>query len=68
MSSFIKGPKCICFVFQVREVEYVDKMEAEWEMFQRAMKEETHVSEGTWWGGACSGRGGEGASDPLVTG
>ncbi|XP_069116293.1 zinc finger protein 830-like [Argopecten irradians] len=30
---------------KVRNVEYKDKMEEEWEMFQRAMKEENHVSE-----------------------
>lgn len=29
---------------QVRQVEYVDKMEEEWELFQKAMKEESHVS------------------------
>ena len=29
---------------QVRQVEYKDKMEDEWEMFQRAMKEENQVS------------------------
>ncbi|XP_060556890.1 zinc finger protein 830-like [Ruditapes philippinarum] len=30
---------------KVRKVEYVDKMEEEWELFQKSMKEETHVSE-----------------------
>ncbi|ESO86144.1 hypothetical protein LOTGIDRAFT_204560 [Lottia gigantea] len=30
---------------KVRKVEYKDKMEEEWEMFQKSMKEETHVSE-----------------------
>ncbi|XP_071161402.1 zinc finger protein 830-like [Mytilus edulis] len=30
---------------KVRKVEYRDKMEDEWEMFQKAMKEENHVSE-----------------------
>lgn len=30
---------------KVRKVEYKDKMEEEWEMFRRAMKEENHVSE-----------------------
>ncbi|XP_045187444.2 zinc finger protein 830-like [Mercenaria mercenaria] len=30
---------------KVRKVEYVDKMEEEWELFQKTMKEETHVSE-----------------------
>ncbi|KAK7441700.1 hypothetical protein BaRGS_00040563 [Batillaria attramentaria] len=30
---------------KVRKVEYKDKMEEEWELFQRSMKEETHVSE-----------------------
>ncbi|WAR18691.1 ZN830-like protein [Mya arenaria] len=30
---------------KVRKIEYVDKMEEEWELFQRSMKEETHVSE-----------------------
>ncbi|KAL5008104.1 hypothetical protein ScPMuIL_013685 [Solemya velum] len=30
---------------KVRKVEYRDKMDDEWELFQRAMKEETHVSE-----------------------
>ncbi|XP_067680900.1 zinc finger protein 830-like [Haliotis asinina] len=30
---------------KVRKVEYKDKMEEEWEQFQRAMKEESHVSE-----------------------
>jgi hypothetical protein len=34
----------IGFDLQVRQVEYKDKMEEEWEMFQRAMKEESHVS------------------------
>ncbi|XP_041351863.1 zinc finger protein 830-like [Gigantopelta aegis] len=29
---------------KVRQVEYKDKMEEEWEQFQRAMQEETHVS------------------------
>jgi len=33
----------ICACLQVRKVEYVDKMEEEWELFQRSMKEETHV-------------------------
>ena len=30
--------------FQVRQVEYKDKLDEEWEMFQRAIKEENHVS------------------------
>ncbi|XP_050405307.1 zinc finger protein 830 [Patella vulgata] len=30
---------------KVRKVEYKDKMEEEWEMFQKSMKEEAHVSE-----------------------
>ncbi|XP_035824688.1 zinc finger protein 830 [Aplysia californica] len=30
---------------KVRKVEYKDKMEEEWDLFQRAMKEEAHVSE-----------------------
>ncbi|OWF36265.1 zinc finger protein 830-like [Mizuhopecten yessoensis] len=30
---------------KVRKVEYKDKMDEEWEMFRRAMKEENHVSE-----------------------
>ncbi|GAB1601310.1 zinc finger protein 830-like [Argonauta hians] len=30
---------------KVRKVEYKDKMEEEWELFQKQMKEETHVSE-----------------------
>lgn len=30
---------------KVRQVEYKDKMEEEWDMFQKAMKEESHVSE-----------------------
>ena len=29
---------------QVRKVEYKDKMEEEWERFQKSMKEEAHVS------------------------
>ena len=29
---------------QVRQVEYKDKMEEEWELFQKSMKEESHVS------------------------
>lgn len=29
---------------QVRQVEYKDKLDDEWEMFQRAIKEENHVS------------------------
>ncbi len=29
--------------FQVRQVEYKDKMEEEWELFQKAMKEENVV-------------------------
>ncbi|XP_052271066.1 zinc finger protein 830-like [Dreissena polymorpha] len=30
---------------KVRKVEYVDKMEEEWALFQKTLKEETHVSE-----------------------
>ncbi|XP_076443141.1 zinc finger protein 830-like [Babylonia areolata] len=30
---------------KVRQVEYKDKMEEEWELFQKSMKEESHVSE-----------------------
>ncbi|PVD26420.1 hypothetical protein C0Q70_14096 [Pomacea canaliculata] len=30
---------------KVRQVEYKDKMDEEWELFQRSMKEESHVSE-----------------------
>ncbi|KAK3597132.1 hypothetical protein CHS0354_038051 [Potamilus streckersoni] len=30
---------------KVRKVEYINKQEEEWELFQRAMKEEAHVSE-----------------------
>ncbi|KAL4238716.1 hypothetical protein ACF0H5_003423 [Mactra antiquata] len=30
---------------KIRNVEYIDKMEEEWDLFQRTMKEESHVSE-----------------------
>ncbi|KAK3092567.1 hypothetical protein FSP39_004492 [Pinctada imbricata] len=40
--GFFDNPKADA---KVRQVEYKDKMEEEWEMFQRAMKEESHVSE-----------------------
>jgi hypothetical protein len=35
--------RCLCVV-QVRQVTYKDKMEEEWELFQKSMKEEAHVS------------------------
>ncbi|XP_062611845.1 zinc finger protein 830-like [Saccostrea cucullata] len=40
--GFFDNPKADA---KVRQVEYKDKMDEEWEMFQRAMKEENHVSE-----------------------
>ena len=48
---FSGGVLCVhCYMtlsvllLQVRKVEYKDKMEEEWERFQKSMKEESHVS------------------------
>ncbi|XP_052698303.1 zinc finger protein 830-like [Crassostrea angulata] len=40
--GFFDNPKADA---KVRQVEYKDKLDEEWEMFQRAIKEENHVSE-----------------------
>ena len=52
VQTFFSGDmRCVhCYMtmnvlpLQVRKVEYKDKMEEEWERFQKSMKEESHVS------------------------